>query len=158
MLSFFYGPTLTSVQDSWKNHSFEKAIFLNSTCVRYYSQMPRTSEQAEDVIENADYWGLIGYMCQTVFGSLVCTRSIQRNSSAVWLVLVLVLATVELSIPWLHVGEIKSGPSLILFINLAFDSISTFTFVFPDAWKLCGLGISDFPVLSFSLCRQWERV
>lgn len=72
--------------------------------------------------------------------------------------LVLVLATVELSIPWLHVGEIKSGPSLILFINLAFDSISTFTFVFPDAWKLCGLGISDFPVLSFSLCRQWERV
>ena len=97
-------------------------------------------------------------MCQTVFGSLVCTRSVQRNSSAVWLVLVLWLATVELRIPWLHVGEIKAGPSLILFIYLAFDNISTFTFVFPDAWKLYGLGISDFPVLSFSLCRQWEWV
>lgn len=72
--------------------------------------------------------------------------------------LVLGLATIELRIPWLHVGEIKAGPSFILFINLAFDSISAFTFVFPDAWKSYGLGISDFPVLSFSLCSQWEWV
>lgn len=60
--------------------------------------------------------------------------------------LVLWLATVELRIPWLHVGEIKAGPSLILFIYLAFDNISTFTFVFPMLGNCMAWG---FPI---SLC------
>ena len=57
------------------------------------------------------------------------------------------MATVELGIPLLHGGETEAVPSFILFINLAFGNVSTFTFVFLRFGNCAAWGISDLPLL-----------
>ena len=40
-LSFFYGPTLTSIHDYWKNHSFDYTNFINKVMPLLFSMLSR---------------------------------------------------------------------------------------------------------------------
>ena len=41
MLSFLYGPTLTSIHDYWKNHSFDKITFISKVMSLLFNMLSR---------------------------------------------------------------------------------------------------------------------
>ena len=40
MLSFLYGPTLTSIHDHWKNHSFDYEDFCHKVMSLLFNMLP----------------------------------------------------------------------------------------------------------------------
>ena len=46
MLSFLYGSTLTSIHDSWKNHSFDYTIFVGKVMSLLFNMLSRYMKES----------------------------------------------------------------------------------------------------------------